>query len=128
VFAAYTASFAAIAYISTHTYLTLTNPKPYRRKTMTDQPTTTIGQPPATLDNLRQALDELLATRIACLGCAGDNYRAARAGTPDDQLPPVNLANVIVQGNGQCWKHVQFVDRPLAPGQMPSGLLIPGQA
>lgn len=86
---------------------------------MTDQPTT--------LDDLATAVAELLATRILCLGCTAEARKAAAAGATDDQLPPINFANVIANGSGQCWQHIQFVDRPLAPGQLPSGLLLPGQ-
>jgi hypothetical protein len=82
-------------------------------------------EPPTILETL---IAELLDTRIMCVGCAAEAHKATSAGVPDSELPPVRLANVIAGGNGSCWAHIQFVDRALAPGQLPSGLLIPGQA
>lgn len=101
---------------------------------MTEQPTTdtTTGPeapppPAATVADLWQAVTAMLDSRLMCLGCVADNRRAALAGTRDDQLPPVNIAQVIVKGDGQCLGHVQFVDGPLMPGQTPSGIYLPGQ-
>lgn len=109
----------ALAYITTHTYVNI-NPHRHRKKTMTDP--TTIGAPPTVLDAIGQALGELLNSRINCLGCSAEAHKAIAAG----QNPgPVNLANVIVQGNGQCYNHVEFVDRPLADGERPSGIIVP---
>lgn len=109
----------ALTYATTHLYLATTHP-PVRKKTMTDP--TTIGAPPTVLDAIGQALGELLNSRINCLGCSAEAHKAIAAG----QNPgPVNLANVIVQGNGQCYNHVEFVDRPLADGERPSGIIVP---
>jgi hypothetical protein len=74
-------------------------------------------------DRLADRLDQLLATRIGCLGCTAEAHKATASG---QEPPPINFVDVIVNGCGQCWAHVQFVDRPLAPGQLPSGLLLPG--
>lgn len=73
------------------------------------------------------ALEQLLASRLHCLGCVLDNRNAARAGTPDDQLPTVNAAQVVINGVGQCLeRHVQFADGPIVPGKTAGGLYLPG--
>lgn len=64
---------------------------------------------------------------ILCLGCTGERVQAARSGAPEEQWPPVNFASLIVGGNGQCLRHVQFTDRPMMPGQTASGLYLAGQ-
>lgn len=73
------------------------------------------------------AVQQLLDSRILCFGCIADAHRAAANGTPEDQIQRPNVANLIVDGRGQCFNHVQFTDRPLLPGQSPSGLFLPGQ-
>lgn len=103
-----------MAYISTHTYMNI-NPRRYRRKPMTTEPTT------------HDIVTELCNTRLLCLGCVQERYKAEQNRVPEDQLPAVNIAQVIVNGMGQCLGHVQFVDRPLIPGERPSGIFLPGQ-
>jgi hypothetical protein len=69
----------------------------------------------------------VLTSRIVCVQCAAEQHKAAAAGTPDDQLPQLNTANVIAGGDGRCFAHVEFADRPLAPGQTASGLYVAGR-
>lgn len=70
----------------------------------------TLPEPP---DNsaLADMLAALLESRITCLGCAADRRRAENAGIPAEHLPTMNVAQLIIQGNGQT----------------PTGLYIPGQ-
>ena len=79
------------------------------------------------IPTVEEMLAMLIECRIACLGCTADRFKAERSGAPEDQLPDVNSANLIINGMGQCYRHVQFADGPVLPGQLPSGLYLPGQ-
>lgn len=70
---------------------------------------------------LAGALEQLLASRIVCVMCAGEAH--ARG---SDGAVPVNLANVIASGNGVCFAHIQFAAGPVMPGQTASGIYLPG--
>lgn len=83
----------------------------------------TAGMTPAAISvALAGALEQLLASRIICTACA---YAAHKAGTIG--ATPLNLANVIADGNGLCFAHVQFADKPGVQVQTPGGILIPGR-
>lgn len=71
-------------------------------------------------------LDQLLDSRLACVQCAAEQHRAVTTGIPEDQLPGINVANVIAGGNSMCFAHIQFTDRPVMPGQTASGLFLAG--
>ncbi len=98
-----------------------------------DRHRTTRNPLAETLDGLTRAAAELLnrtadlqESRIACRGCVAEAHNALKAGTDPATIPPPNAANLIVDGQGQCYGHVQFTDIPLVPGQHPSGLFLPG--
>jgi hypothetical protein len=82
---------------------------------------------PPDAPTVEEMLTILIESRIACLGCTADRFKAEHSGTPEDQLPDVNSANLIINGMGQCYRHVQVADGPVVPGQLPSGLYLPGQ-
>ena len=83
--------------------------------------------PEDAVDVVTEMLVMLLESRPACLGCTVDRRNAERARIPPEQLPDVNGVNLIINGMGQCYRHVQFTDGPILPGQLPSGLYLPGQ-
>lgn len=60
----------------------------------------------ADVKDLQIGIDELVATRLACVKCV--NERKLAELTPDEYgtLPPVHLAEVIVDGEGVCIKHI----------------------
>ena len=90
--------------------------------------TDTIADPMAVaMQRLTDHAANLGAPIILCLGCTGEYVQAVAHGTPLPELPPVNAAALVVGGNGQCLRHVQFTDRPVLPGQTPSGLYLAGQ-
>ena len=91
---------------------------------MTDTITDPMG---AAMQRLTDHAANLGAPIILCLGCTGEYVQAAAHGAPLPALPPVNAAALIVGGNGQCLRHVQFTDRPVMPGQTASGLYLAGQ-
>lgn len=61
---------------------------------------------------------------LLCLGCFVDRHNAQRAGQP---LPPQNLAQLIVNGTGQCPSHVKLQNGPVMPDRTGSGIILPGQ-
>lgn len=65
-------------------------------------------------DLVRAALD----SRIVCIQCYGDHTAAQRAGIAAEQLPPVNIANLIVDGKGVCHNHVRVGGGIILPGQV----------
>lgn len=74
------------------------------------------------LTGIVKAQQDILDSRIVCVACAFEHYKAETLGRP---LPPLNTANVITpKDGGLCFGHVQFTDRPLAPNQTPSGLYL----
>lgn len=77
----------------------------------------------STVARLKQLLDARPPV-ILCLGCYIDRHNAQRAGRP---LPPLNPAQLIVNGGGMCPQHVQIADGPVMPDRTASGLLLPGQ-
>lgn len=68
---------------------------------------------------LRQALIE--RPPLLCLGCFVDRHNAGRAGRP---IPPQGLAQLIVNGNGQCLGHIAISDTPAMPGRTPGGIIL----
>lgn len=63
---------------------------------------------------VQQALD----SRIVCFQCFGDHTAAQRAGITGEHLPPVNVANLIVDGKGVCHNHVRVGGGIILPGQV----------
>ncbi len=57
------------------------------------------------------ALQAVLDTRLLCIACAREQIAAANAGVSPPHLPPVNLANVIENGNGICGNHIGTAQR-----------------
>lgn len=90
---------------------------------MTDTiiPAVPVDPVAAAMQLLSEDLDSA-GPAVLCLGCTGEYVQAAARGVPAEQLPPVYWARLIVGGNGQCLRHVQFTDRPVMPGQTASGL------
>ncbi len=83
---------------------------------------TTPADPVATaIQHLIEDLAGLGTPVILCLGCTGEYVQAAGRG---EELPAVHWAQLVVGGNGQCLRHVQFTDRPVMPGQTASGLFL----
>ncbi|HEU5429522.1 MAG TPA: hypothetical protein VFU74_21765 [Actinocrinis sp.] len=64
---------------------------------------------------LEEKLDALLASRLCCAECVGQNQLAQRRGTPEDELPQINAAFMVVNGMSVCPEHVQFNSPLLAP-------------
>lgn len=58
--------------------------------------------------DLQEQIAALLATRLCCAECFGQNTLAQRRGTPEEQLPPINAAIMVVNGLSVCPEHVQF--------------------
>lgn len=58
--------------------------------------------------DLAEKLDALLASRLCCAERVGQNQLAQRRGTPEDQLPQINAAFMVVNGMSVCPDHVQF--------------------
>ncbi len=87
---------------------------------------TTTPTDPAT--RVLQLLDETLGHTpgfvVLCLGCVGDRVQAAQHGAQPEDWPEIRFAALIVAGNGMCLRHVQFAERPVMPGQTPSGLYL----
>lgn len=99
-----------------------------------EQPVTNLATPVAPADPVATAVQRLTEDLaglgvpvVLCLGCTGEYVQAAARGTAVEQLPPVHFAQLVVGGNGQCLRHVQFTDRPVMPGQTASGLYLAGQ-
>lgn len=99
-----------------------------------EQPVTDLATPVALADPVGAAVQRLAEDLaglgvpvVLCLGCTGEYVQAAARGTAVEQLPPVHPAQLVVGGNGQCLRHVQFTDRPVMPGQTASGLYLAGQ-
>lgn len=57
---------------------------------------------------LEEKIDTLLASRLCCAERVGQNTFAQRRGTPEDQLPQINAAIMVVNGLSVCPEHVQF--------------------
>jgi hypothetical protein len=64
---------------------------------------------------LEQKIDLLLASRLHCAECIGQHTLASRRGVPETELPPVNVAVMVVNGMSVCPQHVQF-NSPLIIG------------
>lgn len=82
------------------------------------------------LADIAERIDALLDSRILCTACAIANRQAAAQGATEDQLPPMNPAQLIVpdgtgRPTGSCLGHVQ-IGGPALPGQTPNGLYLPG--
>ncbi len=88
---------------------------------MTDTTTDSLA---VAMQRLTDHAANLGAPIILCLGCTGEYVQAATTGARGADLPPVNAAALIVAGNGMCLRHVQFAERPVMPGQTPSGLYL----
>lgn len=91
--------------------------------------TDAFGQIFGALNELAQII---LDSRILCLTCVAERQRAIAAGTPEHEAAPPNAANLVLtsqQGQAQslCLAHVQFTDKPIVPGQTPSGLYVAGK-
>lgn len=84
---------------------------------MTDA-THLFGEPHTAQPDLRALeakLDALLASRLCCAECVGQNQLAQRRGTPEAELPQINAAFMVVNGMSVCPEHVQFNSPLLAP-------------
>jgi hypothetical protein len=84
------------------------------------------------INQLAELVQAALDSRVVCVTCAAEQQRAAAAGTPEHELPPLNAANLILtntagQTQSLCFAHVQFTDKPVLPGQTASGLYVAGQ-
>jgi hypothetical protein len=79
--------------------------------------TDAIGQIFTALGQIASLVQDLLDSRIVCFQCYGDHTAAQRAGLAAEQLPPVNIANLIVDGKGVCHNHVRVGGGILLPGQ-----------
>lgn len=67
------------------------------------------------ISDLAGKVEALLATRLCCAECVGQNQLAQRRGTPESELPPINAAFMVVNGLSVCPEHVQFNSPLLAP-------------
>src|SRR6476659_2651190 len=63
-------------------------------------------------------VQDALDSRIVCFQCYGDHTAAQRAGIAAEQLPPLNVANLIVDGKGVCHNHVRVGGGIILPGQV----------
>ena len=73
--------------------------------------------------DVMQRLDLLLGSRLLCVPCAVTRDHAVASGADPADLPPVNIANVIVEGTSQCLAHARTPVTP--PGQTAAGLILP---
>lgn len=69
-------------------------------------------------------LAALMDSRLVCIQCAAEAHKAVAAG--DGANAQVNPADVVAEGRSLCFSHVQFVDRPVMPGQTAGGIFLPG--
>lgn len=87
-----------------------------------------------TLDQWAQTVSDLHAQlqqqpqQLLCLACVVAQHKARQAGVADDELPGINPAVVIGNGNGICLGHLQISDGPVMGDRTASGIVLPGNA
>jgi hypothetical protein len=74
---------------------------------------------------LRQQIAQLSAASVCCLGCFMTRHNAMRAGVPPEELPQLKIMQLIVDGKGMCFDHVNVSDGPLLPDRSAGGIILP---
>lgn len=80
--------------------------------------TDAAGQIFSAMGQLADLVQAALDSRALCIQCYGDHTAAQRAGIAAEQLPPLNVANLIVDGKGVCYSHVRVGGGIILPGQV----------
>lgn len=87
------------------------------------------------LDQIRAFIDQMAAAitdpgaaapGLVCFGCILQRHAAEAAGVPAAELPPVAVAEFVVEGRSLARCHLQLQNGPVIPGRTAGGLILGG--